>query len=295
MSITIRQFAKTDEETLLQLQDDAFRGLEYRPRVKTGLPAIDDQGSFIAEKDGRAVGCIALFKLDQPGWFEIRNLALRDPSQTDLGRQLVDSAVKKVLSMNPKYLKASTPAVPPYVDFFKTAEFEPIRRSVRIAWDLNQVPVTQSNVETKLLSKEFADEAAEVWVQGLRPYWDYWIEEQGGAEEIKAWVRSSVPKGQGWIGAFSGQKLVGLAILRPNYYGEGEARFNGAYVIPSHRSGGIGSALMSEVIRESKDDHQRTMRVYTLAYLDHLAPGSILYLKTGGKIEAEFLQLQRKV
>jgi hypothetical protein len=36
------------------------------------------------------------------------------------------------------------------------------------------------------------------------------------------------------------------------------------------------------------------MKVYTLAYLDSLAPGAILYLKSNGKIEAEYLQLQKK-
>ena len=59
-----------------------------------------------------------------------------------------------------------------------------------------------------------ADEAAGVWIKGLRPYWDYWIEEQGGPEPLGAWVRESVSKRQGWIGAFIDEKLVGLSILR---------------------------------------------------------------------------------
>jgi GNAT superfamily N-acetyltransferase len=292
---TIREFSQGDEEKLFQIQDDAFRGLEYRPRVKSGLPALDAKGSFIAEKDGSVVGCIALFKLERPGWFEIRNLALRDPSLVNLGRQLVNDAVGRVDSMNPQYLKASTQAVQPYVDIYKQAGFEPLRRTLRIGWDLTGLPTRQSKIETRPLSKEFANEAADVWVEGLRPYWDYWIEEQGGPDEIKAWVRESVPKGQGWIGAFFDEKLVGLAILRPNFYGTSEARFNGAYVLPSHRAKGVGSALMDAVIREAKREKQHSMKVYTLAYLDHLAPGSILYLKSGGRIEAEYLQLQKKV
>jgi GNAT superfamily N-acetyltransferase len=292
---TIREFSQGDEEKLVQIQDDAFRGLEYRPRVKSGLPAIDAKGSLIAEKDGLVVGCIVLFKLERPGWFELRNLALKDPSLVNLGKQLVNDAVRRVDSMNPQYLKASTPAVQPYVEIYKQAGFEPVRRSLRIGWDLTGLQTGQSKIETRLLSKEFANEAADVWIEGLRPYWDYWIEEQGGPDEIKAWVRESVPKGQGWIGAFLDGKLVGLAILRPNFYGTGEARFNGAYVVPSHRSKGVGSALMDAIIREAKRENQHSMKVYTLAYLDHLAPGSILYLKSGGRIEAEYLQLQRKV
>jgi hypothetical protein len=37
------------------------------------------------------------------------------------------------------------------------------------------------------------------------------------------------------------------------------------------------------------------LSVYTMAYLDHLAPGALLYLKSGGKIEAEYIQLEKLV
>jgi GNAT superfamily N-acetyltransferase len=295
MGVTIRELSQNDKSTLIQVQGQAFRGLEYLPRVNAGLPALEYNGSFIAEEDGSILGCIGLFKLERPGWFEMRNLALKDPSLVNVGKQLVDTAVKRVGQMSPKYLKASTPAVQPYVDIYKQAGFEPARRSLRIFWDFSLESIRRNDVQTRILSREHADEAAEVWVQGLRPYWDYWIEEEGGPDEIKTWVRESVNKGQGWIGAFIEEKLVGLAILRSNFYGPGEARFNGAYVLPDSRGNGIGSALMNGVIHEARREEQNSMRVYTLAFLDHLAPGAILYLKSGGKIEAEYLQLQKKL
>jgi GNAT superfamily N-acetyltransferase len=191
-------------------------------------------------------------------------------------------------------VKAFTPAVQPYVDVYKEAGFEPIRRSLRIRWDLANCNVHENKIETRELSKEWTDEAANVWIEGLRPYWDYWIEEQGGPECIKAWVKESVAKRQGWIGAFIDKKLVGLSILRPDAYGSGEARFNGAYAIPENRKQGVGSALMNATIREAKRQNQTTMRVYTLAFLDHLAPGAVVYLKSGGMIEGEYLQLQKR-
>ncbi len=89
----IRKFLKDDETAFVQIQDHAFRGLEYFPRVKVGLTAIVADGSFVAEKDGSIVGCIGLFNLDRPGWYEVRNLALRDPSNVELGTQLVNSVV----------------------------------------------------------------------------------------------------------------------------------------------------------------------------------------------------------
>ena len=190
-------------------------------------------------------------------------------------------------------MSAFVPAIQPYVDVYKKASFEPVRRSIRIGWELTEQPTQHSSVQTKELSKEHANEAADVWVDGLRPYWDWWIEEQGGPEELKSWVKESVGTEPGWIGAFIDEKLVGLAILRPDAYGSGDARFNGAYVLPKLREKRIGSALMNATIREAQRLQQKRMKVYTLAFLDHLAPGSLLYLKSGGKIEAEYLQLRR--
>jgi len=241
------------------------------------------------------VGCIGVIKLGHEGWFEIRNLAVRDPDLGGLARELLTSALEYVYMQNPQYVKGYTHAVQPYVDLYKHAGFEPLRRIVRIGWDFPiTYPVEQNMIETRGLTKDFANEAADVWVEGLRPFWDWWIEEEGGSKEIADWVKESVRKDQGWIGAFVSGKLVGLSILRPDSYGSGEARFNGAYALPGFRGRGVGSALMRATIQEATRLKQKRMKIYTLAYLDHLAPGAILYLKSQGRIEAEYLQLQKK-
>src|SRR5437879_8811963 len=113
--------------------------------------------------------------------------------------------------------------------------------------------------------------------------------------QMAVWVIDSFTKAHGWIGAFLVGKLVGLSILRPDSYGLGEARFNGAYALPGFRGRGVGSALMRATIQEATRLKQKRMKIYTLAYLDHLAPGAILYLKSQGRIEAEYLQLQKKL
>ena len=78
-----------------------------------------------------------------------------------------------------------------------------------------------------------------------------WIEEQGGPESLGDWVKESVRKDQGWIEAFLDEKLVGLAILRADAYGPGQATFNGAYALPKFRGQGVGSALMDATIGEA--------------------------------------------
>jgi len=45
--------------------------------------------------------------------------------------------------------------------------------------------------------------------------------------------------------------------------------------------------------RATKMGYKR-LAVHTLAYLDALAPGAVLYLKSGGRIEAEYLHLTKE-
>jgi GNAT superfamily N-acetyltransferase/N-acetylglutamate synthase-like GNAT family acetyltransferase len=294
--VTVRGFRPGDENTFLELLKNSFGSLEYPPRLKAEISGtyLNKEGSFIAEKNGSAVGCIGLRNFPREKWHDIRYLAVKSgESRIPLAKSLVASVVRYAESIHAEQLKALVPAVQPYVDVYKAAGFVPARRSIRIGWELNGQSTERSNVHTVELSKEHANEAAEVWVEGLRPYWDYWIEEQGGPAELKSWVKESVGNEPGWIGAFYDEKLAGLAILRPNAYGPGEARFNGAYVLPKFREKKIGSALMNATICEAERLQQKRMKVYTLAFLDHLAPGSLLYLKSGGKIEAEYLQLER--
>src|SRR5207244_5096270 len=123
------------------------------------------------------VGCIGVIKLGHEGWFEIRNLAVRDPDLGGLARELLTSALEYVYMQNPQYVKGYTHAVQPYVDLYKHAGFEPLRRIVRIGWVFAiTYPVEQNMVETRGLTKDFADEAADVWVEGLRTFWDGWID-----------------------------------------------------------------------------------------------------------------------
>ncbi len=294
---TIRVFKQGDEHVFSELLQHCFGSIEYLPRVNPEIAGayLDRAGSFVAEKDGKPIGCVGLRNFPRKGWADIRYLAVssRD-SREQLGQTLVSKVMDYARSNSIERLKAFVPMVQPYVDVYKKAGFVPARRSLRISWDLSEPSKLDSDIETRLLSKEHANEAADVWVEGLRPYWDYWIEEQGGPEDLKSWVRESVGVENGWIGAFIDKRLVGLAILRPDAYGKGVGRFNGAYVLPQYREKRVGSALMKATIHEAQQLGQKKMIVYTLGFLDCFAPGALLYLKSGGKIDAEYLHFERK-
>ena len=294
--VTIRSFGPGDENIFLDLIKNCFGSLEYPPRLKAEItgPYLDQKGSFIAEKDRVPIGCIGLRRFPKENWSEIRYLAVRnDEERIPMAQTLVSKTVEHAEANHVEQLKAFVPAVEPFVNIYKKAGFTPARRSLRISWDLTNITPEEPGVQTRWISKEHANEAADVWVEGLRPYWDFWIEEQGGPEECKSWVRESVGTDPWWIGAFIDNKLVGLSIFRADAYGLGEGRFNGAYVLPKYREQRIGSSLMKFTIREARRQNQKKMNVYTFGFLDSLAPGSLLYLKSGGRIEAEYLQFER--
>lgn len=292
----MRNIGPGDETEVLRLIDESFHGLEYLPRVKAGIysPYLNREGSFVAEQAGKIVGCICFTDLPHSRWFETRYLAVGNNDPV-IASRLISKAEEYARSKKAERLKVYVPAVQPYVGLYTDAGFRPARRDVRVLWDLKRVGDQQVSNEFEIrdLDVSMADEASTVWGQGLSPYWDWWIEEQTGPESASSWVRDSVRKHDHWTGAFQGGKMIGNSLVEPDRYGKGDARFNGVYMLPEHRGRGVGSALMRAVIAKAQGLGQQTMRVYTMSYLEHLAPGVILYLKNGGGIEAEYLRLEK--
>jgi GNAT superfamily N-acetyltransferase len=156
------------------------------------------------------------------------------------------------------------------------------------------VPRTEDvQLETEEVAEETIDAACSLYVRASSPYWDWRTEEEGGIAAVAESFKEDRSRGARWILARSSKEPVGLVGIIPDFYEPGTAWFRGAFVHPDHRGKRIGSALMSEIARVAKTLGQRKMVVYTFSYLDSLAPGALLYLKTGGKIEAEYLQLAR--
>ncbi len=67
------------------------------------------------------------------------------------------------------------------------------------------------------------------------------------------------------------------------------------YVLPEFREKGIGSALMAEALNTAKRLGQKKIVVFTVANLDALLPGVLLYLKHNGKVEAEYLHMVKAI
>lgn len=294
--MALRNFRSGDEHVFFSLVNTAFRNLETlsMERVKrlTSSPNFHSEGFFIAEEDGLPIGCIGVFNLPAEGYLEIRYLAVKDAfSNLAAVDDLIDAALSYSLSQQPKMLKAATLAIQPYVGEYKRFGFKPVRRILRIAWDLTKIPEEHLMGKTSIIevTEENLEEVCRVFVDGVQPHWDWWIEEEGGREMVSQkaaeWIRHSVA-----FAAKVDNKIVGVTGIAPHHEG-GEASFLGVMVLPQYRMKGIGWTLMKAAINKTKQLGHSRLVVHTMAYLESLAPGAILYLKSGGKIEAEYLHL----
>ncbi|HEX9531821.1 MAG TPA: GNAT family N-acetyltransferase [bacterium] len=292
----MRDFRTGDEEVLIRILRESFGSIEHLPRVRSDLSRTDPsrQSFFVIEKAGSTLGCIAVVSLPRKNWYDLRYLAVRDAfSNLVISDELIQKAVANVEARGYEYLKATTPAVQPYVDLYKRFQFTPVRRTLRLAWDLTGgFGRRRHPTEVRELSKDDAGRVGEMIVEGHLPYWDWWFEEQGGPE-VRDWPgKFGFPVGA-WLGSIQKGKLTSLAGFLSDAYGPGEARLECFCVLPGFRGVGIGSALLSETLNRAKRFGQRKLVIYTFAYLDSLPPGAVTYLKSGAKIEGEYLQLKR--
>jgi GNAT superfamily N-acetyltransferase len=295
--VSVRAFSHGEESIILDILSDAFGSFADVPRTKAALSSrrFDADGCFIAEENGAPIGWVAATRLPQDKWFVIRYLAIRRARfQNTVAERLLTRAITYVESKGPEFLRATTPAVQPYVEVYRKLGFKPLRRDFRISWKIDDVPDAEDpQLEIEEVSDETMDGASSLFVRALSPYWDWRTEEEGGIVAVAGSFKEDRSRGARWIIARSDKEPVGLVGIIPDYYEQGVAWFRGAFVLPEHRGKGIGSALMSEISKFAKSTGQRKMIVYTFSYLDSLAPGAVLYLKSGGKIEAEYLQLAR--
>jgi predicted N-acetyltransferase YhbS len=84
--VKVRHFRAGDDGVFFQIVSDSFGSLEYVPRVRGEIsgPYFNREGSFIAEKNGSAVGCVGLRNFPREKWLDVRYLAVRDSESRPL-------------------------------------------------------------------------------------------------------------------------------------------------------------------------------------------------------------------
>src|SRR3989475_8017867 len=173
--VSVRAFSHGEESALLDVLSDAFGSFADVPRTKAVLSSrrFDADGCFIAEENGLPAGWVTATRLPRDNWFVIRYLSVKQAMlRTDMAETLLDRAIKYVESKEPEFLRATTPAVQPYVEVYRKFGFKPLRRDFRISWQIDDAPCTEDpRLETEEVSDETIDIAGNLFVRALSPYW----------------------------------------------------------------------------------------------------------------------------
>jgi len=240
--MTLRSIGSDEHDVLLNILGESLGQFLDRPGTKNLISsdAFDPDGCFLAREKGSDVGCVAVTSLPRKNWLVIRYLAAKHAmSRIDVVEKLLGRALEHVESRRAEFLRATTPAIQPYVDVYKGFGFKPLRRDFRITWDLRDASHSLSKrVEINEVAEKTAREIEERFVESIRPYWDWRTEEQGGEEAVAHNFRDGLKKGERWLSGHVGEELVGFTGLIPDYYKTGDARFRGTYVLPEYRGKG---------------------------------------------------------
>ena len=135
---------------------------------------------------------------------------------------------------------------------------------------------------------------AELYVEGMRPYRDWYIEEHGGAAAMKRRVADHLASGprdnKRWLVAELDGEPVGLA--GASELDQDEAVLEGVYVLPEHRGRGVGSALMEATLAGVRERTERLVVGEMVTFLEGDTPSVRLYRRSGARLRAEYMHLQ---
>ncbi len=297
--IDYRTYVKGDEDLWFRLLREAYGNLESRSleeiRQLVRSKNFSPEFLFFAAFGKEIVGSVRIQPLPRKDYYELWDLAVSKKYQKS---QVLDILLEKALNFlkvkKSQFIRGYTLSIEPYVSAYVYKGLKPTRRMFRIDWnpkeDLPHMQ-TREDIIVKEGSSYDPEKLANIFVKALSPFWDWWILDYGGPEELAKVMKArffSVSNKMRWLVAELDKEPVGLTGYTSR---NGNGRFFGVHVLPRYRMKQIGSTLMNNVLDKVKRSGLKSLRVYTVAFLDHLAPGAILYLKSGGRISAEYLQL----
>lgn len=316
--LVVRSYKEGDEKVWLHIVNESLKacpGYEQRTLAdflrwkKSG--DFDEEGLLFAEVDGEVIGTIAATPL--------KHLAKKKGRITDLavlptyqrkgvGSKLLEAALNYLKRADIEKAEAWSWNVPAFLNFYKKYDFQPVRRYLAIYWDLKSpLPEIKVNkeIDVKRATIDDIETLAELASKAYRPYWDWWYEEYGGPERVKAhWKERSqvwIKRGYAFFLAYLKGKPVGFsaAQIDKEFIKERGVKmatlWGGVAVLPEYRRRYIGSRLLTEALTFLKEHGMERAMVGTFSYLDSETPALRLYIKSGGRIRTEFVGLTKRL
>ncbi len=314
--VLVRNYREGDEHLWLHVVNESLSDCPgYEPRVLSDFwrwksrGHFDGEGLFFAELGEKIIGTIAATPLKH--LFEkkgrITDLAVLPAHQKKgCGSALLKGGLGYLNSQGVEEAEAWSWNTPAFLNFYEKHGFNPVRRYLTIYWELTKpLPKLTVNdeVDVRESTPEDVEALAELASKAYLPYWNWWYEDYGGAERVRAhWrkrAKDELAKGHAHFIARTAGRPVGFsaAQIDKELIEEKEARlgtlWGGVAVLPEYRRMHIGSRLLEEALTYLKKNGMKNAMVGTFSYLKSDTPAVNLYLKSGGTVKREIIGMRK--
>jgi GNAT superfamily N-acetyltransferase len=318
MKLSVRNYKKGDEAAWLSVVNDGLKDcLGYEARTMSDFLSwkdsgqFEEKGLFFAQDGEDVVGTVAAVPL--------KHLAKKKARVTDLavlpshrrhgvGSALLNAAVTYFEKAGVKEAEAWSWDAASFLEFYQKRGFKPVRKQLAIYWNLTK-PFPKFEVNTKVDVKNAKltdlDVLAELASKAYLPYWDWWYEDYGGTERVRAeWrkrVQEELESGYVHFIALDEGTPIGFSAaqidqrLIENKGVKLGTIWGGVAVLPEYRRRHVGSRLLKESLLFLRKKGMEKAMVGTFSYLGSNAPAVNLYVKSGGKITREFVSMIKQL
>lgn len=303
-AITVRPATSEDAASVAAVLERSFGDLEHwtPERVEQLAPESPAQGTgfWVAAQAGRIVGCIRSAAMRRADWYVVRELAAGPEPAPDILDRLLDAVLGALQQQGAARVRASTLDLESYLDAYRRRGFVPVRRAVTLAFDLTarlpDAPAPRSGNADVAIGDGSAHSPAtlaRLYVEGMRPYWDWYIDERGGAESLlqraTSYLASTPAADEVRLVAEYDGAAVGLGWVAD--LAAPEADMQGVYVLPDWRGRGIGSMLLRATLARTAEGARALVVPETTTFLEGEPPSIRLYRRLGARTRAEYVHL----
>lgn len=184
------------------------------------------------------------------------------------------------------------------VRYFYQQGYQPVRRTVRLVWDLENLPKLETNptLRVQSLKRPNIRRLAFFVANSYQPYWTFWKDAKNPEKEIAARLTSALKNTYMiWTASWRGERC-GICDAKIPKSVNADTFELGIILSKHHPGKKIGSTLLAKPLMWLKEQGVKRAQAAVTSGLDDYDP--VVYLatlSTGAIIDSEYIVLQKNM